>query len=168
MKPTRSIPIAAVALATTGALLFAACGSDNNDSGSSMYRASDPTTSAPARVVADVATSTTPKLAKPILVDKTGRTIYLFVPDGNSTASKVPNEFRPNWPPVTATSMPIAGSGVDKTKLMQYMQPDGTQQLSYNGHLLYLYIGDHAPGDINGQGLGNNWYAIAPSGDAVR
>ena len=46
-------------------------------------------------------------------------------------------------------------------------QADGTQQLAYNGHLLYLFVGDKAAGDANGQGLGGIWYVLSASGDKI-
>jgi predicted lipoprotein with Yx(FWY)xxD motif len=169
---TLSLGIVGATLAAAGVVLLAACGSGSgygsSGNGSSMYGTSAPTTVATAQVATDVAISTSSKLAKPLLVDEAGRTIYLFVPNGNSTTSTVPAQFRPNWPPVTAASMPSAGAGLDSSKLVEHTQPDGTRQLSYNGHLLYVYVGDQAPGDVNGQGFGNNWYVVAPSGDAIQ
>ncbi len=46
-------------------------------------------------------------------------------------------------------------------------QADGTQQLAYNGHLLYLFVGDKAAGDANGQGLGGIWYVLSASGAQI-
>jgi predicted lipoprotein with Yx(FWY)xxD motif len=47
---------------------------------------------------------------------------------------------------------------------------DGTSQITYNGHPLYLFEGDHKPGDTNGEGVnafGANWYAVSPAGNLV-
>jgi predicted lipoprotein with Yx(FWY)xxD motif len=38
--------------------------------------------------------------------------------------------------------------------------PDGTQQIAFDGWPLYLYAGDHAPGDTNGVNL--SWQVIKP------
>ena len=46
-------------------------------------------------------------------------------------------------------------------------QPNGTKWVRYNGHLLYGFTGDAAPGDINGNGIGGIWYAVTAAGDAV-
>ena len=46
-------------------------------------------------------------------------------------------------------------------------RPDGTVQVTYKGHPLYLYIKDKDDGDAYGQGInsfGAGWYALAPSG----
>ena len=32
---------------------------------------------------------------------------------------------------------------------------------------LYTFAGDAAPGDVNGQGVGEVWYAVAPDGTLV-
>jgi predicted lipoprotein with Yx(FWY)xxD motif len=50
------------------------------------------------------------------------------------------------------------------------MRSDGTQQVTYNGHPLYLYVGDQKPGDTNGEGItafGGGWFALSPAGDMV-
>jgi hypothetical protein len=35
-------------------------------------------------------------------------------------------------------------------------------QVAYNGHPLYTYSGDSAPGQANGEGFGNIWF-VAPT-----
>ena len=47
---------------------------------------------------------------------------------------------------------------------------DGTTQVTYNGHPLYLYTKDKDDGDTYGQGIksfGASWYVLAPSGNKV-
>ncbi|HEV2284230.1 MAG TPA: hypothetical protein VGX75_17730 [bacterium] len=36
------------------------------------------------------------------------------------------------------------------------------QQLSYNGHSLYRYAKDTAPGQTNGEGVAGKWFVAAP------
>ncbi len=38
--------------------------------------------------------------------------------------------------------------------------------MTYNGHLLYYFANDAAPGDTNGVGL-PNWFAVDPAGEAI-
>jgi predicted lipoprotein with Yx(FWY)xxD motif len=107
------------------------------------------------------------KIGQNVLVDSQGRTLYLFVPDGTDSQTQVPAQFKANWPQLT-TAAPVAGAGLDMTKLAVHIQTDGTSQVSYNGHLLYTFIHDAAPGDTNGQGLGpNNWFVLDASGNAI-
>ncbi|MBV8960622.1 MAG: hypothetical protein JO087_17825, partial [Actinobacteria bacterium] len=58
-------------------------------------------------------------------------------------------------------------SDLDQSKVAVNMQSDGTDQLSYNGHLLYYFINDSAPGDAKGQGLGSVWYALGADGNKL-
>ncbi len=47
---------------------------------------------------------------------------------------------------------------------------DGSPQVTYNGHPLYLFEGDHNPGDTSGQGLtafGGSSYVLSPAGNQV-
>jgi predicted lipoprotein with Yx(FWY)xxD motif len=98
------------------------------------------------------------------LVGPTGRTLYLFEGDkrGVSTLSAA---GRAVWPPLTGTVK--AGSGVQASKLGT--THTGFKQVTYNGHPLYYYIGDHAPGSTKGQHLkefGALWFVLSPSGNA--
>jgi predicted lipoprotein with Yx(FWY)xxD motif len=93
-------------------------------------------------------------------------TVYLYDPDGTSTTSQVPVGIKANWPPVTATDA-TAGTGLDASKIKLETQSDGTKQVTYNGHLLYTFVGDKAAGDANGQGLGGVWYVLTADGNKV-
>ena len=59
-----------------------------------------------------------------------------------------------------------AGSGVTG-KLSTITRSDGTKQATYDGHPLYTYAGDTAPGQAKGNGLnasGGLWYEMTVSG----
>jgi predicted lipoprotein with Yx(FWY)xxD motif len=123
------------------------------------------TTAAAAAATVKVATNAT--VGQPVLVDANGMSLYLFVPDGTSTTSKVPAAVTANWPALIAAGATNAGTGLDASKLTTAAQPDGNKQVAYNGHLLYLFVGDKAPGDAAGQGLGGNWYLVSAAGDRL-
>ena len=98
-----------------------------------------------------------------ILVDSNGMTLYLFLKD-NGTTTACTGTCAQNWPALTSAS-PSAGSGADATLLGTV--PD-SNQVTYNGHLLYTFAKDKNPGDINGEGLLSAWYAVSPTGEAVQ
>jgi predicted lipoprotein with Yx(FWY)xxD motif len=61
-----------------------------------------------------------------------------------------------------------AGSGVTGT-LATITRSDGSVQASYDGHPLYTYKGDTAPGENKGNGLnasGGLWHEVTASGAA--
>ena len=104
-----------------------------------------------------------------ILVDSKGRTVYLFEKDTGSM-STCSGACASAWPPVTVSGMPSAGAGVMKSMLGTTKRPDGTMQVTYNGHPLYLYQGDTNAGDATGQnvdGFGAEWYVLSPGGNKV-
>lgn len=98
-----------------------------------------------------------------ILVDASGMTLYLFLND-NGTTTACTGICAQNWPALTSAS-PTAGNGVDATLLGTV--PD-SNQVTYNGHLLYTFANDQNPGDVNGEGLQGAWYAVSPTGEAVK
>ena len=62
-----------------------------------------------------------------------------------------------------------AGSGVSG-KLATITRSDGSVQATYNGHPLYTYKGDAAPGQAKGNGLNINggvWHEVTVSGAAA-
>jgi predicted lipoprotein with Yx(FWY)xxD motif len=100
---------------------------------------------------------------KLVLTNSRGFTLYLFAPD-TPAASKCYGSCAAYWPPVKG---PVtAGPGVTGT-IGTIRRTDGTLQATYNGHPLYAYIGDNAPGQANGDKLdlnGGFWYDLPISG----
>ena len=98
-----------------------------------------------------------------VLTNSKGFTLYWYAPD-TSTTSKCTGSCATYWPPVTG---PVtAGSGVTGT-LGTITRADGTVQATYDGHPLYTYAGDSAPGQAKGNGLnvsGGLWYEMTVSG----
>jgi predicted lipoprotein with Yx(FWY)xxD motif len=87
-----------------------------------------------------------------VLTNAKGLTLYSFAPD-TPTASKCYGSCAAYWPPVTGTT--AAGQGLPG-KVGTIKRTDGTEQLTYNGHPLYTYIGDSAPGQAKGNNLNLN------------
>ena len=99
-----------------------------------------------------------------ILVDSKGRTLYLFDPDGtNIDVSNCTEGCAQAWPPLTSKKKPKAGKGLDKTLL----EVGADNQVAYNGHLLYRYVNDLAPGDTKGQGVGGVWHVVGADGEPI-
>src|SRR4051794_32894321 len=104
-----------------------------------------------------------------VLVDGHGRSLYMFAPDTRKK-SACSGACVQNWPPLTTTRDPKAGSGVSASKLDTIKRSDGKLQVTYSGHPLYRFIADGAAGDVNGQGInafGGRWSLLTPSGHRV-
>ncbi len=98
-----------------------------------------------------------------LLTSASGLTLYWFAPD-TSTKSACYRDCAAYWPPVTGT--PSAGPGVTGT-LGTITRTDGTKQATYDGHPLYTYIGDHAPGAASGNNVNLNgglWHDVPVTG----
>jgi len=95
-----------------------------------------------------------------VLTSANGLTLYWFAPD-NPTASTCTGSCAAYWPPVIGT--PTAGPGVTTSKLGTIKRPGGSTQATYDGHPLYTYIGDDAPGQARGNKIdlnGGYWYEV--------
>ena len=94
-----------------------------------------------------------------VLTNANGLTLYWFAPD-TRTSSECTGSCAIYWPPVSGS--PAASPGVTG-KLGTIKRPGGGLQATYEGHPLYTYIGDSAPGQANGNDLdlnGGFWYDI--------
>jgi predicted lipoprotein with Yx(FWY)xxD motif len=72
-------------------------------------------------------------------------------------------QLRRDWPPVTGT--PTASPGLPG-RVATITRTGGARQLTYNGHPLYTYIGDTAPGQARGNNLNLNgglWHQVVIS-----
>jgi predicted lipoprotein with Yx(FWY)xxD motif len=97
-----------------------------------------------------------------VLTNAKGFTLYSFAPD-TPASSKCYGSCAAYWPPVTGT--PAAGAGLPG-KVATITRTGGSHQLTYNGHPLYTYIGDTAPGQARGNNLNLNgglWHEVPAS-----
>jgi predicted lipoprotein with Yx(FWY)xxD motif len=98
-----------------------------------------------------------------VLADAKGLTLYWFAPD-TAARSACYGSCAAYWPPVKGPA--TAGPGVTG-KLSVLTRSDGSVQAAYDGHPLYTYVGDSAPGQANGNGLNLNgglWHEVTASG----
>jgi predicted lipoprotein with Yx(FWY)xxD motif len=150
-------------------LALAACASSSSSSSSSSPAAQNSTPAAaagsPAAASGNMVLSRTIN-GTTVLTNSKGLTLYSFGPD-TSTTSNCNGSCVTYWPPVKG---PVtAGPGVTGT-LGTITRADGTIQATYDGHPLYTYVADSAPGQDKGNGLnlsGGVWHDVTVSGGAA-
>ena len=145
---------AMLAVAATAVLTLSACGA-----GSTTAPAAAPQATAGGASGLHVASTSLGR----VLVDASGRTVYLLTADGRnlSTCSSSCRQF---WPAMHSYAGVTAMVGSTAT-------PSGPMTATVAGHPVYTFAQDHAPGDVNGEGLqefGGTWYAVSASGAAVQ
>jgi predicted lipoprotein with Yx(FWY)xxD motif len=123
---------------------------------------------AEASTPAPAATSTSSVLktatigGKTVLTNGKGFTLYSFAPD-TPTTSKCYGTCAAYWPPATGT---VSAGAALPGKTGTIRRTNGSLQLTYDGHPLYTYIGDSAPGQANGNNLdlnGGRWHVVPAS-----
>jgi predicted lipoprotein with Yx(FWY)xxD motif len=98
-----------------------------------------------------------------VLTNGRGLTLYWFAPD-TPVRSVCNGACAQYWPPVTGPA--TAGQGVTG-RLGTITRSDGSKQASYDGHPLYTYIADTAPGQAHGDNLdlnGGLWHEVTVLG----
>ena len=97
-----------------------------------------------------------------VLTNAKGLTLYYFTAD-TATQSAVSGGLAKIWPPLLFTG---SGGPTSSTSLSGKLslQTDGNgNQIEYNGHPLYTYSGDNAPGQTNGEGISGMWFVATPN-----
>jgi predicted lipoprotein with Yx(FWY)xxD motif len=101
-----------------------------------------------------------------ILVNSSGRTLYEFTRDHtNKSSCATIRGCSAIWPSLKS-GRPTAGPGVKSSLLST-----STGLVTYAGHPLYTYSGDHGAGEttyVGAKTFGGTWYAINASGGAVK
>jgi predicted lipoprotein with Yx(FWY)xxD motif len=101
-----------------------------------------------------------------ILVDGGGRSLYGFTKDtdGKPTCQ---GACATTWPAVIVDDGKVP-AGLDPAVFSVVARPDGKQQLKAGKWPLYLFSGDSAPGDVNGQGSGGVWFVMDGKGALIK
>jgi predicted lipoprotein with Yx(FWY)xxD motif len=94
-----------------------------------------------------------------VLANAKGFTLYWFAPD-TATKSNCNGSCAAYWPPVKG---PVTAASGVPGRLGTIKRADGSTQATYDGHPLYTYVGDTAPGQAHGNSLNLNgglWHEI--------
>jgi predicted lipoprotein with Yx(FWY)xxD motif len=173
-------PRALLGMSAMAMLGLAACGSGSSGSGaaasSSSSTAAATTTgssSGAANPGITVAAASVPGVGS-VLVNGDGRTLYLLT---SLTATNLTctddNGCTKVWPDTelpSGVTAPIAGSGIDTSKLSTVKGPSGALYITYAGWPLYTFTGDSGPGTARGQGIrsfGGTWETLTSAGTPV-
>lgn len=127
----------------------------------------DATPTTPPVVVGTPNVDSAPTSLGDVVVDADGLTLYILTSD-TASQSTCGGGCASTWPPLLANGEVVAGASLDSSLIGTIARDDGTTQVSYAGHPLYHYSGDHAPGDVKGQGRGGVWFALNPAGEIIR
>jgi predicted lipoprotein with Yx(FWY)xxD motif len=170
------IPVVAAGLAA-----LAACSSSSSSSSSAPASSSPTTSNAPAGSSASASSGSTSsgsasgaaaataeglKTASisgvTVLTNAKGFTLYSFAPD-TATKSACSGACAAAWPPQPAPATVTS-------PYTSIKRADGTTQLVFDGHPLYTYIADTAPGMASGNNVnafGGLWHEVPASGSAA-
>jgi predicted lipoprotein with Yx(FWY)xxD motif len=164
----------AAAAVCAGVLTLAACGGGGGTSANPYVGATNAPTSAPtagptsAATPASLPQTATVASGTALISSSNQHTLYVFGADtsgvSNCTSS---NGCTGVWPPYTAPAGTVAPSGSTFTLIAR---SDGSLQWANNGAPLYVYSGDSAAGQDNGQGItsfGGTWSTARPATSTV-
>ena len=159
-RPRMLLALLAVAAATA---VLAACSSSGTSSTGSGGSTSTGTGSPAAATAGSLKTATIGGVT--VLTSAKGFTLYSFAPD-TPTKSNCNGTCAQNWPPVKGPATASGATGTFGT----IKRSDGSVQATFDGHPLYTFVGDTAPGQAKGNGLnaaGGLWHEITTSGTAA-
>jgi predicted lipoprotein with Yx(FWY)xxD motif len=164
----------ALATFTLVALVGAACGGDSTSATPTTAAASASITKAATTAASPTTAATTsgasPTLIKVgattskgnVLTDNAGMSLYTFDNDKTAGSSSCNGGCATTWPPVAGGAAAPSGVTGASGTFSLITRDDGAKQVAYNGKPLYRYAPDKAPGDTNGDGVGNVWHLAKP------
>ena len=157
------------------AFLAAACGAGSSAGSSGVgpaYGSRSSHAAAPSAGTVVVALRTAQTSLGTVLTSAGGYVLYYYTKDQPGTGtSACTGSCASAWPPLTGTVQAPAGVTLPGP-LGVITRADGTKQVTINGYPIYIYSGDQAPGQANGNGAGGAWHVIkipgSSSGSAAR
>jgi predicted lipoprotein with Yx(FWY)xxD motif len=155
--------------AAAAVALLAACGSSGAATGGGSGGSGASSSSSSSAVTTASTSASGIKTAKAaggtILETAQGFAVYWFAID-TPTKSNCSGQCVSFWPPLTGKATMAAGTSLPG-KFGTIKRSDGTTQPTYDGHPLYLFKEDTAPGQVHGNKIntsGGLWWVVTPSG----
>jgi predicted lipoprotein with Yx(FWY)xxD motif len=136
------------------ALIAVACGSASSTSSGSTSSGTTPSSSA---AIIKTTSATVNGQSVTILTNDQGMTLYYLKPD-TATTSACTGACASNWPPLVFASSGSPTSANALPGTLSVVTDANGQQVEYNGHLLYRFSGDTAPGQMHGEGIKGVWF----------
>lgn len=111
-------------------------------------------------------------LVGPLLVDGSGRTVYIFARDKRrkDECRKIKGCER-DWQAVTTVGRAVAGRGLKKSLLGTIRYRGKLREVTYRGHPLHTYRFDTGKGAVMNIGIsqfGGAWYALNARGGLIK
>jgi predicted lipoprotein with Yx(FWY)xxD motif len=159
-----------IALGLFMALFMAACGSSTT-TGGGLYGSGSTNPTAPptpttgassSSAMIHTATANVKGQSQMVLTDAQGRTLYYFTAD-SATQSACSGSCAQMWPPLLFTGSGGPSSSTSLPGQLSAQTDANGSQVEYNGHPLYTFSGDTAPGQTNGEGLFGMWFVATPN-----
>jgi predicted lipoprotein with Yx(FWY)xxD motif len=144
-------------------LVLGACGTSQQEQNTSPFTS----TNGGATSTATTSTTFGVKVAQvnvkgkvePVLTDEQGRTLYTFKPD-TATKTACTGKCAVTWPPLLVKQVGKMDFG--QIGSLSAVQDANGIQVQANGHFLYTFSKDTAPGQANGQGVAGKWFVATP------
>jgi len=108
-----------------------------------------------------IATAMVKGKAETILATPQGLTLYYFTPD-SATKVACTGGCAKVWPPLVSTGSGTSLGDASLPGTLKVLTDANGAQVQYNGHLLYTYSKDSAPGQTTGEGLFGKWFVCTP------
>jgi predicted lipoprotein with Yx(FWY)xxD motif len=144
------------------ALIAVACGSNGTTS-----TGSGGTTPSSSAAIIKTSSATVSGQSVTILTNTKGMTLYYFKPD-TATTSACTGSCAGFWPPLVSTSSGSPASASALPGTLSVVTDANGQQVEYNGHMLYTYSGDTAPGQTHGEGIKGSWFVATTTLSSIQ
>ena len=159
-----------IALSVFIVMFITACGSSTTSgggpygSGGSNPPATTPPTTggSSSSAVIQTATVTVKGQSETVLTNTQGLTLYYFTAD-SATQSAVSGNLAQIWHAQLFTGSGGPTSSTSLTGKLSVQTDVNGNQIEYNGHPLYTFSGDTAPGQTNGEGITGMWFVATPN-----
>jgi predicted lipoprotein with Yx(FWY)xxD motif len=103
----------------------------------------------------------------PVVADDRGQVLYTYADDTATRSACIADWCLVDWPPLQSSGAPTVPPTIT-APVAVISGAGGTDQVTLGGHPLYTFAGDLHPGDTRGEGIGGDWYLIAPDGASVQ
>jgi predicted lipoprotein with Yx(FWY)xxD motif len=97
------------------------------------------------------------------LTNAAGKTLYYLTAD-TPTSTACTGQCTTFWFPLLATGTPTSATPLPH--LLSVLTDPNGQQMEYDGHLLYSFVGDTAADQAHGEGIqsfGGTWHVVKPN-----